>query len=139
MNTYAFIVSDTPINLVAVNLPPYIGVHDTHSLASERCLVLTCGGANIDQGIAAVLTVYPDARATTSKEEAGEWLKRRHITPHKGGRTVKRSTDVTPETNERLRILSECHNISLGDLIEAAAADTLAMLEAAKENGHAVD
>lgn len=138
MNTYAFIVSDEPINLLAVNLPPYIGVHDTHSLASDRCLVLVSGGASIEAGVAAVVAIYPDARATTSKEEAADWLKRRRITPYKGGRTVKRSTDVTPETNQRLQILSERHNISLGDLVEAAAADTLAMIDA-RENHDGLD
>ena len=75
MQTYAFIVSDTPINLIAVPLPPYIGIHDTHPMAGGRCTVLATGGASIDTGIAAVLAVYPDARATTSREEAGRWLK----------------------------------------------------------------
>lgn len=119
MNTYAFIVSDEQINLLDVNLPPFIGFSTTHPLASARCLVLYCGGANIDQGVAAVLAVYPDARATTSKEEAADWLKH-HITPHKGGRTIKRSTDVTPEVNAMLATLKE-RGISLGDLVEEAA------------------
>jgi len=43
------------------------------------------------------------------------------ITPHKGGRTVKRSTDVTPETDEKLHRLRGTHGISLGDLVEWAA------------------
>lgn len=123
--TYAFIVSDTPINLLKVNLPHYIGIGDTHPMNGGRCTVLYNGGASIEDGVRAVLAVYPDARATTSKEEAAEWLKQRHITAHKGGRTIKRSTDVTPETNERLRLLAE-QGISLGDLIEEAAAAKLA-------------
>lgn len=130
MNTYAFIVTDEPINLTSVSLPPYIGVHDTHPLAGPRCLVLSCGGASIDNGIAAVLATYPDARATTSKEEAGEWLKQRHITPHKGGRTVKRSTDVTQETQAALEALRQA-GISLGDLVEEAAQRKLAELRTA--------
>lgn len=127
---YAFIVTDEPINLVDVNLPPHIGFSTTHPLAGSRCLVLYCGGANIEAGIAAVLTTYPDARATTSKEEAGEWLKQRHITPHKGGRTVKRSTDVTPETQTALEVLRQA-GISLGDLVEEAAQRKLAELRSA--------
>lgn len=120
--TYAFIVSYQPINLLAVNLPSYIGIGDTHPMHSDgQCIVLYNGGNAIEDGINAVLAVYPDARATTSKEEAAQWLKQRHITPHKGGRTIKRSTDVTPETNERLRLLAEA-GVSLGDLIEEAAA-----------------
>ena len=55
---------------------------------------------------------------------------KRPIRPHKGGRTVKRSTDVTPETAERLRILKQLHGVSLGDLIEAASKDLLAILQA---------
>lgn len=132
MQTYAFILSDTPIDLLAVNLPPYIGGHDTHPLAGGRCTVLTTGGARIEDGIAAVLAVYPAARATTSKDEAADWLKERHITPHKGGRTIKRSSDVTPETNGRLAVLRDRYGISLGDLIEQAAAVKLAELEAPK-------
>lgn len=125
-HSYAFIINDTPINLLEINLPPYIGVSDTHPMAGGRCTVLVTGGASIEDGIAAVLAVYPDARATTDKAEAAEWLKHRHVTPHKGGRTIKRSTDVTPETNERLRLLAE-HGISLGDLIEDAAIAKLAV------------
>lgn len=130
--TYAFIVSDEPINLVAVNLPPHIGVGDTHPMHSNRCIVLYNGGNAIADGIDAVLAVYPDARATTSKEEAAQWLRQRQITPHKGGRTIKRSTDVTPETNERLAVLRNRYDISLGDLIEQAAAARIAELEAPK-------
>ena len=74
---------------------------------------------------------------TQAEEAAEKWLNSRshldiegggvrHITPHKGGRTIKRSTDVTPETNERLRLLAE-HGISLGDLIEDAAIAKLAV------------
>lgn len=124
---YAFIVSETPINLLAVNLPPYIGVHETHPLSSARCLVLSCGGANIEAGVSAVLAVYPDARATLSREEAADWL-RRHITPHKGGRTIKRSTDVTPETQQALETLRQA-GISLGDLVEEAALRKVSELE----------
>lgn len=119
MSTYAFIISDTKIDTLACNLPSYIGVHDTHPLSSARCLVLICGGVNIEPGIDAVLAIYPDARATTSREQAAEWLKHR-ITPHKGGRTIKRSTDVTPETQRLLEQLRES-GISLGDLVEEAA------------------
>lgn len=130
MQTYAFIVTDTPINFLAVELPPHISIHDTHPMASGRCIVLTTGGARIEDGVAAVLAVYPDVRTTTDKAEAAEWLKERHITPHKGGRTIKRSTDVTPETNERLAILRDQYGISLGDLIEQAATAKLSELAA---------
>lgn len=69
---------------------------------------------------------------TQAEDAAERWLNSRshldiegggvrHITPYKGGRTIKRSTDVTPETNERLRLLAEA-GVSLGDLIEEAAA-----------------
>ncbi len=53
---------------------------------------------------------------------------KRRIVPYKGGRTIKRSLDVTPETNEKLRILRQ-QGISLGDLVDSASADMLAMLE----------
>ena len=57
-------------------------------------------------------------------------MTKRKITPHKGGRTVSRRCDVTPQTDERLRILKDEHGVSLGDLVEAAARDMLALLEA---------
>ena len=41
----------------------------------------------------------------------------RTITPHKGGRTIKKSADVTPETEARLREIKIKHGRSLGDLI----------------------
>jgi len=130
MKNYFFVISETPINLLTIDLPPYIGVHDTHPLASERCTVFYGGGSKVQDFVAAVLAIYPDARATTSKEEAGEWLKQRHITPHKGGRTVKRSTDVTPETQAALETL-RLAGISLGDLVEEAAQRKLAELRSA--------
>lgn len=46
-------------------------------------------------------------------------MKVRPIRPHKGGRTVKRSTDVTPVTDAMLKELHE-HGVSLGDIIEWA-------------------
>ena len=54
---------------------------------------------------------------------------KRTIKPHKGGRTVSRRCDVTPETAERLKVLKDKHHISLGDLVEAAARYMLALLE----------
>ena len=42
------------------------------------------------------------------------------ITPHKGGRNVKKSTDVTPTTAKLLDALRE-RGVSLGDLVEEAA------------------
>ena len=42
------------------------------------------------------------------------------ITPHKGGRTVSKRTDVTPETNEMLKALKKAHKISLADIVEEA-------------------
>lgn len=59
-----------------------------------------------------------------STEAPGEWSRSsyftypsvRQITPHKGGRTIKKSTDVTPEIAEMLAQL----DISLGDLVEEA-------------------
>ena len=41
----------------------------------------------------------------------------RTITPHKGGRTTKKSADVTPQTEARLREIKAKYGISLGDLI----------------------
>lgn len=41
---------------------------------------------------------------------------KREVTPHKGGRTVKVSARVTPDTKKELDAL----DISLGDLIEWA-------------------
>lgn len=43
---------------------------------------------------------------------------RQKIKPHKGGRTVSKRTDVTPEVNGMLKYLWQHHRISLGDLVE---------------------
>lgn len=48
----------------------------------------------------------------------------RQITPHKGGRTVKKSTDMTPEVAEMLAKL----DISLGDLVEDAVRSRYAQM-----------
>lgn len=42
------------------------------------------------------------------------------IMPHKGGRTVKKSTDVSPDVSNMLAYLWREHHISLGDIIEDA-------------------
>ncbi len=47
----------------------------------------------------------------------------RRITPHKGGRSVKVSADVTPTTKERIDGLKNLWGVSLGDLIEWAVAN----------------
>jgi hypothetical protein len=128
-HTYAFIITNREIDTSAINLPNGISIHETHPLYSKRCLVLVTSGANIDDAVSAVLTVYPDAHATQSRDEADDLLNRRHITPHKGGRTVKRSLDVTPETNDQLRTLREVYGVTLGDLVDAASAEMLKTLE----------
>lgn len=53
------------------------------------------------------------------------------IQPHKGGRRVKKSTDVTPEVNEMLAVLSE-HGISLGDIVDEAARAKFAALSSSQ-------
>lgn len=126
--TYAFIITDREIDILSVKLPNGIGVHDTHPLYSPRCLVLSTGGANISAAVDAVLAIYPNARATLAKEEAADWLKQRQITPHKGGRTIKRSTDVSPEIDAMLKEL-HASGISLGDLVEEAARTKHAALQ----------
>ena len=45
---------------------------------------------------------------------------KRSITPHKGGRSICKSTNVTPETDTKLRYLKELDGSSLGDVIEWA-------------------
>lgn len=45
----------------------------------------------------------------------------RKITPRKGGRSVRKSTDVTPEVARMLAYLKQECGISLGDLIDTAA------------------
>lgn len=42
------------------------------------------------------------------------------IMPHKGGRTVKKSTDVTLDVSNMLAYLWREHHISLGDIVEDA-------------------
>lgn len=49
------------------------------------------------------------------------------ILPHKGGRRVKKSTDVTPEVDKMLAALSE-HGISLGDIVDEAVRQKYAAL-----------
>ena len=44
-------------------------------------------------------------------------MTKRKISPHKGGRSVRKSTDVTPEVARMLAYLWKEHNISLGDLV----------------------
>ena len=122
---YVYIVTETPINLLEVDLSPATYEATYAPLSSPRCLVLT--GGSLSAAVEAVRAIYPDARATTSAKEAGEWLKQRHITPHKGGRTIKRSTDVTPETQAALEELRQA-GISLGDLVEEAAQRKLSEL-----------
>lgn len=43
------------------------------------------------------------------------------IAPHKGGRTIGKRTDVTPEVANMLAWLSVHHKISLGDLVDEIA------------------
>ena len=45
----------------------------------------------------------------------------RQITPHKGGRSVKVSADVTPVTKKRIDGLKKLWGVSLADLIEWAS------------------
>lgn len=64
---------------------------------------------------------YKNGAEVCQNPECGKILKPRTITPHKGGRTLKKSTDVTPETAAILAELWQDHHVSLGDVIEWAA------------------
>jgi hypothetical protein len=44
----------------------------------------------------------------------------RQIKAFKGGRSVRKSSDVTPEVARMLAYLKKVHKISLGDLIDRA-------------------
>lgn len=44
----------------------------------------------------------------------------RQIKAFKGGRSVRKSSDVTPEVARMLAYLKKVHKISLGDLIDIA-------------------
>ena len=48
-------------------------------------------------------------------------MAKRKITPHKGGRFIRKSTNVTPEVDQMLSFLWKEHKISLGDLVSMAA------------------
>ena len=102
---YVYIVTETPINLLEVDLSP--ATYEARLMRRcSACAALSFTGGSLSAAVEAVRAIYPDARATTSREEAGEWLRHR-ITPHKGGCTVKRSTDVTPQTQARLEELRQ--------------------------------
>ena len=46
--------------------------------------------------------------------------KKRMITPYKGGRSIPKSTNVTPQIAQKLADLRSDHGISLGDIIDEA-------------------
>ena len=48
-------------------------------------------------------------------------MTKRKITPHKGGRFIRKSTNVTPDVDEMLSFLWKEHKISLGDIVSMAA------------------
>lgn len=115
-----YIVNDTIMDVAAVDVPGHIGVRDSGLGYGNRCLILD-GGATIEEtGVAAFRQVYPDLRVTADRIEASRLCGLKWITPHKGGRTVKKSTDVTPEVSEMLAHLWQHHNISLGDIVAEA-------------------
>lgn len=122
MSDYMYVVYDEEMDFAKITLPPYISAKTGSLGYGAREIALYTKGSRIEDGVNAILAVYPDAKPTALRLQAHEWLsdKWRHITPHKGGRTIKRSTDVTPETQRFLEALRES-GISLGDLIEEAA------------------
>lgn len=64
-------------------------------------------------------------RDSMSRIILAEFRVRREITPHKGGRTIKKSTDVTPEVAEMLAKI----DVSLGDLVEEAVRSRYAQMQ----------
>lgn len=120
MHTYAFIVAND-IDMAKVSLPAHIGVHTTHPLSDpSRVTVLVTGGARIEDGIAAVMAVYPDAQATLSREQASVWLKN----------SAERAR-VAAEAAEMAEMSAAAAVVAAsGKYAEAAAAD--AVFDAAK-------
>lgn len=87
----------------------------------------TCGKYEADEesrgfgrwnGCASCIHREP-ANARTESTEA-RWLETGHpITAHKGGRSVSKRTDVTPEVAEMLADL-KARGVSLGDIVDEA-------------------
>lgn len=129
MSTTIYMINDEPMDLAQIDLPPYISASTGDFGYGARTLTLRCGGSQIEDGAAAVTAAYPAARATALRSQAHAWLgEPRQITPHKGGRTIKRSTDVSPEVDAMLKAL-HANGISLGDLVEEAARTKHAALQ----------
>ena len=120
MATMRFIVNDEPMDVAAVDVPNHIRVRDSGVGYGSRCLIVECGGAAVDAGVDAFRAVYPNLRVTSERSEAARLCRRRRITPHKGGRNVKKSTDVTLDVAKMLEILYQQYDISLGDIVEEA-------------------
>lgn len=72
MNT-VYIVNETAMDSVLINLPPYISGGDSGLGYGMRAIKLHTDGVMIQDGINAVLAIYPNAKVTAERSQAHAW------------------------------------------------------------------
>jgi len=64
------------MDIAGIDLPAHIGVRDAMTGRGNRCLLVECGGANIDAGLAAFRAAYPHSTVFADRDAAIDALRK---------------------------------------------------------------
>jgi len=73
MATIRYIVNNEEMDVAAVTWPRYVWQRDSGLGYGDRCWIVETNGAKVEDGVQAVLDVYPQARVTANQRKAAEW------------------------------------------------------------------
>lgn len=75
MSTSRFIVNKEEMDEAQVDVPGHISVSDSGLGYGAKCLIVSCGGTAIDEGVKAFKKVYPNLKVTALRSEAARMLR----------------------------------------------------------------
>lgn len=65
-----YVVANQPIDMAKVKCPPYLS-WECPAIGYRRVVKFHCSGASVEDGLAAIRAVYPEALGTYHSVEAG--------------------------------------------------------------------
>lgn len=60
MATRRYVVNPEPMDIAQVHKPAHIGIRDSLTGYGNRCMIVECGGVDVDAGLVAFQAAYPD-------------------------------------------------------------------------------
>lgn len=75
MPTLRYVVNSEPMDIALVDKPAHIGIRDSLTGYGNRCLIVECGGVDVDAGLEAFRAAYPNVKVFADRSAALDALR----------------------------------------------------------------